>query len=105
MPSKRPNIKFSIEKDKDVCLSFLDVNIFHENEKFATDVYTKKTCGIYANFKKFLPETYKIDLIKSLFPCLSLCSDFIKFHHEIGKLRRVLYKNSYQRDLVDKCIK
>ena len=106
MSSKRPNIKFSKEKDKDVCLSFLNVNIFRENEKFPTDVYRKKTfCGIYANFKNFLPETYKIDLIKSLFPCFSLCSDIIKFHHEIGKLRRVLYKNSYQRDLVDKCIK
>ena len=34
-----------------------------------------------------------------------MCSDFIKFHHEIDKLKSVLYKNSYPRDLVDKCIK
>ena len=32
-------------------------------------------------------------------------SDFIKFHHEIDKLKSILYKNSYPRDLIDKCIK
>ena len=34
-----------------------------------------------------------------------MCSDFFKFHHEIDKLKSILYKNSYPRDLVDKCIK
>ena len=34
-----------------------------------------------------------------------MCSDFIKFHHEIDKLKSILYKNSYPRDLIDKCIK
>ena len=85
----------------------LDVNIFHENDKFATNVYRKKTfSGVYTNFKSFIPETYKIGLIKSLlFRCFSLCSDFIKFHYEIDKLKSILYKNSYPPDLVDKCIK
>ena len=40
-----------------------------------------------------------------LFRCFSLCSDFIIFHHEIDELKSILYKNSYPRDLVDKCIK
>ena len=62
--------------------------------------------GVYTNFKSFIPETYKIGLIKSLlFRCFSLCSDFIKFHHEIDKLISILYRNSYPRNLVDKCIK
>ena len=34
-----------------------------------------------------------------------MCSDFIKFYHEIDKLKSILYKNSYPRDLIDKCIK
>ena len=106
LSSKHPNINFSIEKEKDGCLPFLDVKIFRENEKFATNVYRKKTfSGVYTNFKSFIPETYKIGLIKLLFRCFSLCSDFIKFHHEIDKLKSILYKNSYPRDLIDKCIK
>ena len=55
---------------------------------------------------KVLYLKHKIGLIKSLlFRCFSLCSDFIKFHHEIDKLKSILYKSSYPRDLVDKCIK
>ena len=83
---KHPNIKFSIEKEKDRHLPFLDINIFGENDKFGTNVYRKKTFSrVYTNFKSFKPETYKIGLIKSLFRCFSLCSDFIKFHHKIDK--------------------
>ena len=37
LTSKHPNIKFSIEKEKDGCLPFSDINIFHENDKFATN--------------------------------------------------------------------
>ena len=36
---------------------------------------------------------------------LVLCSDFVKFHHEIDILKGILYKNSYPRDFVDKCTK
>ena len=34
-----------------------------------------------------------------------MCSDFIKLHHEIDKLKIILYKNSCPRDLIDKRIK
>ena len=107
LSSKHSNINFSIDKEKDGSLPFLDVNFFRENEKFAINVYRKKTfSGFYTNFKSFLPGTYKAGLIKSLlFRFLSLCSDFIKFHHEIDKLKSILYKNSNPRDLIDKCIK
>ena len=74
LTSKHPNIKFSIEKEKDGCLPFVDVNIFRENENFATNVYRKRTfSGVYANFESFIPETYKVSLIQSLlFRCFSL---------------------------------
>ena len=35
----------------------------------------------------------------------SKCSDFIKFHHQINKLKSIFYKKSYPPDLIDKCIK
>ena len=71
-----------------------------------TSIEKKTFSGVYTNFKSFIPETYKIGLIKSLlFRCFSLSSDFFKFHHGIDKLKSILYKNSYLHDLVDKCIK
>ena len=81
LSSKHPNINFSIEKEKDGCLPFLDVSIFRENEKFSTNIYRKKIfSGVYTNFKSFVPETYKIGLTKSLsFWCFSLCSDLSNF--------------------------
>ena len=105
--SKHPNLKFSLEKEEGGCLPFVDINVFRENDIFATNVYRKKTfSGVYTNFKSFIPEIYKICLIKLLLSqCYSLCSDFVKFHYEIDKLKSILYKNNYPRDLVDKCIK
>ena len=32
LSSKHPKIKFSIQKEEDGCLPFLDVNIFREND-------------------------------------------------------------------------
>ena len=96
LSSKHPNINFSIVKEKDVCLPFLDVNILCENKKFATNVYRKKTFSwVYTNFKSFIPETHKIGLIRALlFRCFSLCSDFIKFHHDIDKLKSFCIKTA-----------
>ena len=34
-----------------------------------------------------------------------MCYNFIKLHHEIDKLKGILYKNRYPLDSVDKCIK
>ena len=107
LSSKHPNINFSLEKENEGRISFLDVNIFREKGKFVTNVYRKKTfSGVYTNFDSFILETYKTGLVKSLlFRCLNLCSDFVKFHHETSILKGILYKNSYPSDFVDKCIK
>ena len=48
LSSKHANINVSLEKEKYGCLPFLDINIFHENKKFATNVYRKKNfSGVY----------------------------------------------------------
>ena len=104
---KHPNMKFLLKKENDGCLSFLDINIFHKKGKFVTNIYGKKTfTGVYTILNSFIPETYKTGLIESLlFPCFNLCSDFVKFHHEINILQSILYENSYLHDCVDKCMK
>ena len=58
--SKHPNINFSLEKENDGRLSFLDINIFRGKGKFVTNVYRKKTfSGVYTNFDSFIIETYR----------------------------------------------
>ena len=94
-------------KENDDRLSFLDINIFQEKGKFVPNVYKKKTfSGVHINFNSLIPEPYKTGLIEALlFQCLNLCSDFVKYHHEINILKSILYKNSYPRDFVAKCVK
>ena len=66
--SKYPNINLFKEKGKKmVVYLFKMLAIFHENDKFASNVYRKKTfIWVYTKFKSFIPESYNIDLIKSL---------------------------------------
>ena len=107
LSTKHLNTNFSLEKENDGRLSFLDFSTFREKGKFFTNVYWRKIfSGVYTNFDSFILETYKTGLIKSLlFRYFNFCSDFVKFHHEINILKGILYKNSYPRDFVDKCIK
>ena len=58
LSSKHPNVTFSLEKENDGHLSFLDINIFREKGNFVTNVYWKKTfSGVCTNFNSFIPET------------------------------------------------
>ena len=70
------------------------VFFFRENKKIGAKVYRNNTFNrVYIKFKCFIPETYKIGLIKSLlFHCFSLFFNFIKFHYEIDKLKSILDK-------------
>ena len=53
-------MSFSMETEKENKLSFLDVEVIHEQGKFTTTVYRKPTfSGVYRNFESFLPSVYK----------------------------------------------
>ena len=56
MNKKHKNMKFSIEDEINGSLSFLDVKVFPENDKFVTSVFRKeKLSGVYTNFISFIP--------------------------------------------------
>ena len=78
LSSKHPNIKFSLEKENDGRLSFLDTNTVRDKGKFVTNAYRKKTfSGVHTNFNSLITETYKTSLIESLlFRCFNFVSGF-----------------------------
>ena len=104
--SKHKNISFSCQTDKDGAMTFLDVNIFREKDKFATNVYRKETfTGVYTNFSRFIPLKYKFGLVYTLLHrCFNLVSDMSKFHLEVAKLKEILLKNDYPRKMIDTCV-
>ena len=60
-------MSFSHEVKRDGKLSFLDVNVFHEEGQFVTNVYRKPTfSGVYTHFESFLPTTYKFGMVYPL---------------------------------------
>ena len=60
------NISFTVENEKDYRMSFLDVNIIREKDKFTTSVYRKPTfSGIYTHFDSVLPSSNKIGLLRT----------------------------------------
>ena len=97
---KHKNRKFTIETEIKRSLSFLDVN------KFVTSVLRKDTFSrVYTNFIRFIPLEYKFGLIHTLVNCcFNLSPGFLKFHHEVYKLKNILSKNAYPQKFIDKCI-
>ena len=54
--SRHLNISFTIENEKGNRMSFLDINIIREKDKFTTSVYRKSTFSrIYTHFDSLLP--------------------------------------------------
>ena len=79
------NKQFTSEIEKNGSLSFLDITITRENNKFATLVYRKPTfSGIFTNFRSFIPDMHKRGLVETLFHRkFRLCSSYENFHLEI----------------------
>ena len=71
--------------------SFLEIKIIRNTKKksFKTSIYSKCThTGVFTNFKKFIPITYKFGLLETmLFPRFSRCPSYEKIHDEIFQLK------------------
>ena len=101
---QQKNIKFTSEIEEIGSLSFLDIKISRENNKFVTSVYRKPTfSGVFTNFESFIPDIYKRGLIETLLHrSFRLCSNYENFHQEIESLKSILLKgNSYPHKLVN----
>ena len=104
---KHPNIKFTIETEKDKKLPFLDVLITSNNGNFETSVYRKMTfTGLFMNYRSFLPETYKLGLISTLIDRIYKISQNREiFNFEFRKVKEFLGKNAFPPHLVEKQLK
>ena len=100
-------MSFSMETEKENRLSFLDIEIIREKDKFTTTIYRKPTLsGIYSNFKSFLPSGYKFGMIYILvYKCFRICSNWTQFHTELTFLGGIFQKNGYPVNFINKCFK
>ena len=72
--NRHPNIKFTIEKQNNHSIVFLNVFISGlNNQNLKLQTYHKSTyIGVFLNFKSFTSFSYKISLINAWFPPMRL---------------------------------
>ena len=60
---------------------------------------------VYVNFISIIPLEYKVRLVHTLLNCcFKLSSEILKFHLEVYKLKKILSKNAYSQNLINKCL-
>ena len=100
-----PALKFTVEKEQNNSLNFLNVLVEKEGTGILTSVYRKPTfTGQYIRWNSFSPKTRKISLIKTLVHrALMICSK-TKLGSELDKIKQLLIENGYPADVLLSCI-
>ena len=101
---QHPNIKFTVEKEIDKKLAFLDVLIEHNNlDSFSSTTFYKSTyTGLLTNYYSFTPSCYKLGLVKTLIDRAFKINDTWKgFHLDCQKIKSNLQRNCFPLNLVD----
>ena len=80
---------FTIEREKQNRLSFVNVQIIRKHKTFTTSIYHEPTFSVvYTHFDRFLPFTYKFDTVYTLaYRCLRICSSWAKLHNGLVCLK------------------
>ena len=106
--NRHPNIKFTIEKQINHSIAFLDVLISGiNNQNLTLQTYHNSTyTGLLLNFKSFTSFSYKISSIKCLIDrSFKICNNWNSFHNDIENIKSNLIKNAYPPFLINKVIK
>ena len=101
MNSIRPSIQFTMEKEQDNKLPFLDVLVTRTEQGFRSSVYRKSTfTGQYLNFNSHHPYMVK----KGIVHCLqhrakTISSDTDAYKEEMISLKHDLHRNNYPESI------
>jgi hypothetical protein len=100
------NLKFTMEKEQDNQIAFLDV-LIQKCITFSTSVYHKKTyTGLLQNYFSFAPFSYKISLIRCLIDrTFKINNTWLGFDKDIKNLSLVLQNNQFPQKIIDSEIK
>ena len=106
--NRHPNIKFTIEKQINHSIAFLNIFISGiANQTLTLEIYRKSTyTGLLLNFKSFTSFSYKISLIKCLIDrSFKICNNWNSFHNDIENIKSNLIRNAYPPFLIYNVIK
>ena len=101
--NRHPNIKFTIEKENNHSIAFLDVFISGiSNQNPSRQTCQKSTyTGLLLHFKSFTSFSYKTSLIKCLIDRpFKICNNWNSFDNDVEKIKSNLIKNVYPPFLI-----
>ena len=100
------NINFTVEKEENNTLPFLDIEVIRSDTGFSSGVYRKPTfSGVYSNYRSFIPTEYKYGMITTLLHrSFEIVSDYVKLDNEIKNLKKILKSNHYPEGFINKVI-
>ena len=100
-----PALKFTIEKEQNNSLHFLDVLVEKKGTGFLASIYRKPTfTGQYIRWNSFSTKTRKISLIKTLVHRALMTCSKTKLGPELDKIKQLLIENGHPADVLLSCI-
>ena len=105
---RHPNIGFTMEKEMDKKIPFLDVLIDNSQPQSPiTRVFRKKTfTGLLTNYFSFTPFSYKLGLIRTLVDrTYKINNTWEGFNEDMKKLLLILRKNLFPSHIVERVIR
>ena len=99
-------LKFTIEKEKNEKLAFLDTLVNRTPSMFKTSVFIKTTnfedC---LNYNSICPDKYKFSVTNTLLHrAYHICSDWESFHIEVNRIKQLLTNNNFPMNVIDESI-
>ena len=100
------NLKFTIEKESEGRLPFLDLCLLHNNKTVKTTWYSKPTdTGLIMNFHTVAPRKYKRAVVQGFVHRIArACSSWDTFHDSMCRAKQVLERNQYPPEFYDPII-
>ena len=100
--SMHSSLKFTLEKESNHQLAFLDVFVHKTSTAFLTSVYRKPTfSSLYMRWDAFYPQQCKINLIKTFVHRALMISSMCFLDDEIKFIKSTLSKNGYPLSVLD----
>ena len=101
-----PNIRFTIEKERDRSISFLDILITRNEQSISTSVF-RKACftGQGLNYFSFCPTNFKLNSCTTLINrAYQICSSWTSIALEFDFLRNFFKTNNYPSYVFDRAV-
>ena len=101
-----PCLKFTIEKEVNGELPFLDMKVLRSNGKLSSTWYTKPTdTGLIMNFHAVSPIKYKKSVVTGFVHRIyRACSSWKYFHESLTKAKSILDQNQYPKSFYEPLI-